>query len=375
MRKVLLVFGTRPEAIKMAPVVRALVSNSEIHVEVCITGQHKELLNQVMEVFDLKALYNLEIMKSNQSLNNLSAQILINIEAVYDDFGPDIVLVHGDTATAFCASLAAYYAKIPVGHVEAGLRTDNLFSPWPEEGNRKLIAGLATLHFAPTPHARENLIKENVDKNNISVTGNTIIDALDIITEKINTDQNLSEMLYQKYDSLINKKHTILVTCHRRENFGNNFVQICDAIWSISTKFQNYDIIFPVHPNPNISSVAKAKLASRANINLIEPLDYISFVYIMMKCTLILSDSGGIQEEAATLRKPVMLLRDTTERPEAINAGNVQLVGTSTQKIVDEVSRILTNQKEYKKMCDVKNPFGDGNASQKIEQLIVKYLK
>ena len=378
MRKVLLVFGTRPEAIKMAPLVMELQKQKErIETVVCVTGQHREMLDQVLEIFDIKPDYDLNIMKRGQDLYDVTARVLTGMREVLKEIKPDIVLVHGDTTTSTAAALAAFYQQIPVGHVEAGLRTHNIYSPWPEEMNRLLTGRLATYHFSPTPLSRNNLIKESINDRNIIVTGNTVIDALYWVVDKIKNNKELDnelESVLSKagYDvnRLDNGKKLVLITGHRRENFGDGFINICTAIKDLTIKHPNVDFVYPMHLNPNvrkpIHEVFGEDLSGLKNMFFIEPLEYLSFVYLMEKSSIVLTDSGGIQEEAPGLGKPVLVMRDTTERPEALNAGTVKLVGTDYNKIVNEVSSLIDDKAAYEKMSKAVNPYGDGLACGRI---------
>lgn len=371
-KKIMVVFGTRPEAIKMAPLVKEISNNKALELRVCVTGQHREMLDQVLEIFQIKPDYDLNLMKSGQSLNDITSSILINIKCILQEYKPDLVLVHGDTATTFAVSLAAYYEKISVGHVEAGLRTGNIYSPWPEEANRKLTAVLAKYHFAPTFSSKENLIREGCVPDNIIVTGNTVIDALHLAKEKINNDIQLSDKLKQEFSFLEPEKKIILVTGHRRESFGKGFEDICDALAIIARSYKDIQIIYPVHMNPNVRGPVNRLLSNINNIYLIEPLQYLPFVYLMDKSYIILTDSGGIQEEAPSLGKPVLVMRDTTERPEAILAGTVALVGTDKNKITEKVKELIENIEVYKKMSAAQNPYGDGKSCQRIVNAILK---
>ncbi|HFP6925008.1 TPA: non-hydrolyzing UDP-N-acetylglucosamine 2-epimerase [Escherichia coli] len=371
-KKIMVVFGTRPEAIKMAPLVKEISNNKALDLCVCVTGQHREMLDQVLEIFQIKPDYDLNLMKSGQSLNDITSSILINIKCILQEYKPDLVLVHGDTATTFAVSLAAYYEKISVGHVEAGLRTGNIYSPWPEEANRKLTAVLAKYHFAPTFSSKENLIREGCVPDNIIVTGNTVIDALHLAKEKINNDIQLSDKLKQEFSFLEPEKKIILVTGHRRESFGKGFEDICDALAIIARSYKDIQIIYPVHMNPNVRGPVNRLLSNINNIYLIEPLQYLPFVYLMDKSYIILTDSGGIQEEAPSLGKPVLVMRDTTERPEAILAGTVALVGTDKNKITEKVKELIENTEVYKKMSAAQNPYGDGKSCQRIVNAILK---
>lgn len=378
MKKVLLVFGTRPEAIKMAPLVKELQKQKErIETVVCVTGQHREMLDQVLVIFDIKPDYDLNIMKRGQDLYDVTARVLTGMREVLKEIKPDIVLVHGDTTTSTAAALAAFYQQIPVGHVEAGLRTHNIYSPWPEEMNRLLTGRLATYHFSPTPLSRNNLIKESINDRNIIVTGNTVIDALYWVVDKIKNNKELDnelESVLSKagYDvnRLDNGKKLVLITGHRRENFGDGFINMCTAIKDLTIKHPNVDFVYPMHLNPNvrkpIHEVFGKDLSGLKNMFFIEPLEYLSFVYLMEKSSIVLTDSGGIQEEAPGLGKPVLVMRDTTERPEALDAGTVKLVGTDYNKIVNEVSSLIDDKTAYEKMSKAVNPYGDGLACRRI---------
>lgn len=372
MKKVLLVFGTRPEAIKMAPLAIALKAlNEEFETKVCVTGQHREMLDQVLSLFELKPDFDLNLMKPGQTLADITSGVLKGLNEVFDTWLPDVILVHGDTATTFAASLAAYYHKVQVGHVEAGLRTGDIYSPWPEEANRQLTSVLTQYHFAPTQNSYDNLIKENIDATNIVITGNTVIDALLTVKEKVETDQEMQARFAQQFDFLDASKKLILVTGHRRENFGQGFEDICLALANIAQKNPEVQIVYPVHLNPNVQKPVNELLSGIDNIKLIEPQDYLPFVYLMNKSYLILTDSGGIQEEAPSLGKPVLVMRDTTERPEAVSAGTVKLVGTNPVVIEGSVMELLENQDLYKKMTEAHNPYGDGTACQQI----INFLK
>lgn len=364
--KVLSVFGTRPEAIKMAPLVHALNNDPAIDAKVCVTAQHREMLDQVLNLFEIFPDYDLNIMKPGQSLEQVTTNILLNLKPVLEQFKPDIVLVHGDTATTFATSLGAYYQQIPVGHVEAGLRTGNLYSPWPEEGNRKLTAAIAQLHFAPTQVSKDNLIAEGISESLLEVTGNTVIDALFMIKQKLANDSDLNGTLKSLFPMLDSTKKLVLVTGHRRESFGGGFERICEALAEIAIKHQDVQILYPVHLNPNVREPVNRILKNVDNVYLIEPQDYLPFVYLMNQSHIILTDSGGIQEEAPSLGKPVLVMRDTTERPEAVDAGTVKLVGTDKQTIIDAVELLLTDDKEYSRMSRAHNPYGDGDACQRI---------
>lgn len=372
MKKVLLVFGTRPEAIKMAPLAIALKAlNDEFETKVCVTGQHREMLDQVLSLFELEPDFDLNLMKPGQTLADITSGVLKGLNEVFDTWLPDVILVHGDTATTFAASLAAYYHKVQVGHVEAGLRTGDIYSPWPEEANRQLTSVLTQYHFAPTQNSYDNLIKENIDATNIVITGNTVIDALLTVKEKVETDQEMQARFAQQFDFLDASKKLILVTGHRRENFGQGFEDICLALANIAQRNPKVQIVYPVHLNPNVQKPVNELLSGIDNIKLIEPQDYLPFVYLMNKSYLILTDSGGIQEEAPSLGKPVLVMRDTTERPEAVSAGTVKLVGTDPVVIEDSVMELLENENLYKKMTEAHNPYGDGTACQQI----INFLK
>jgi len=377
MKKILIVFGTRPEAIKMAPLIKQIEKQRDIfEIKVCVTAQHREMLDQVLNIFDINPYYDLNIMKKNQDLYNVTSNILLDMKTVLEDFKPDLVLVHGDTTTTFAATLASFYKKFDIGHVEAGLRTGNIYSPWPEEANRKLTAILAKYHFAPTKIAKDNLIKEGIKADNIIVTGNTVIDALFFVLEKIKHNKNLEKIILEKLKTQINSLSVInskfiLITGHRRENFGKGFINICEAIKDLAIKYPQINFIYPVHLNPNVRKPVNEILSNLKNVFLIEPLDYLPFIYLMDKSYLILTDSGGIQEEAPSLGKPVLVMRDTTERPEAVKAGTVKLVGTNKEKIINTVSELIDNKNEYNKMSKAINPYGDGKASYRI----VKFLK
>ena len=372
MKKILTVFGTRPEAIKMAPLVKALEKDLRVTSKVCVTAQHREMLDQVLELFEIKPDFDLNVMKAGQTLNDITSRILIAIKPILEEFKPDVVLVHGDTATTFAASLAAYYEQIPVGHVEAGLRTGNIYSPWPEEGNRKLTGALTTYHFAPTEMSKQNLLNENYPETSVTVTGNTVIDALLMIKEKVEFDLALKITLSEKFSFIDDSKKMILVTGHRRESFGDGFDRICESLNLIAKKFPDSQIIYPVHLNPNVQEPVKKHLSSIKNIFLIEPQQYLPFIYLMNKSYLILTDSGGIQEEAPSLGKPVLVMRETTERPEAVKAKTVKLVGTDVRVIVEEVSKLFENQSYYNEMSFAHNPYGDGQACQRIIDVLVK---
>ena len=369
--KVLSVFGTRPEAIKMAPVVHALSKDSRFNSKVCVTAQHREMLDQVLRLFNIDPDFDLNLMQSGQTLPEVTSRILLELTPVLKDFKPDIVLVHGDTATTFAASLAAYYEQIPVGHVEAGLRTGNIYSPWPEEANRKLTGSLTKLHFAPTQTSKDNLIKENYKDKDIFITGNTVIDALLMVKEKLENDEELQNEMANEFPFLDNTKKTILVTGHRRESFGQGFEQICEALAEVAKSYNNIQVVYPVHLNPNVQEPVNRILGGIKNIHLIPPQQYLQFVYLMNKSHIILTDSGGIQEEAPSLGKPVLVMRNTTERPEAVSAGTVKLVGTDKELIVNSLSELLNSEEKYNQMSFSHNPYGDGKASQKILKALI----
>lgn len=372
--KVLSVFGTRPEAIKMAPLVNLLKADPAIESRVCVTGQHREMLDQVLRLFEIVPEYDLAIMKAGQDLYDVSTSILLNIKPVLRDFQPDIVLVHGDTSTTFAAALACYYEKTAVGHVEAGLRTGNIYSPWPEEANRKLTGAITTLHFAPTDTSKQNLLNENTDPSKVFVTGNTVIDALHQVVAKIQQDTALSAEFASKFPYGQNGRRMILVTGHRRESFGSGFENICAALKDIAAQFPDCDVVYPVHLNPNVREPVFRLLSNSSNVHLIEPQDYLPFVYLMSQSYLVLTDSGGIQEEAPSLGKPVLVMRDTTERPEAVAAGTVKLVGTDQARIVSEVAKLMTDEAYYQSMSFAHNPYGDGKACERIVLAIKTHL-
>lgn len=378
----MLVFGTRPEAIKMAPLVKEFQKDpNDFKTIVCVTGQHREMLDQVLEIFDIHPDYDLNIMKQGQDLYDVTCKVLLGMRDVLKEVKPDVVLVHGDTTTSTAAALAAFYQQIPVGHVEAGLRTHNIYSPWPEEMNRQITGRIATYDFSPTPLSRKNLLAENVSDDKITVTGNTVIDALYWVVNKIKSDKSLDKRLENELKSfgydvnrLNNGKRLVLITGHRRENFGEGFIHMCKAIQTLNNKYPDVDFVYPMHLNPNvrkpIHEVFGQNLSNLGNMFFIEPLEYLSFVYLMEKSSIVLTDSGGIQEEAPGLGKPVLVMRDTTERPEALDAGTVKLVGTDYNKIVDNVSILLDNQSEYDNMSKAVNPYGDGKACGRIVEAL-----
>lgn len=372
--KVLIVFGTRPEAIKMAPLVKHLQSDTGFTTRVCVTAQHRQMLDQVLDLFEIAPDHDLNVMRPGQDLYSITSQILESIRPVYEQERPDVVLVHGDTTTTFAATLAAFYQRIPVGHVEAGLRTGDLYSPWPEEANRKLTGALTQFHFAPTPTARDNLLRENVPPEKIQVTGNTVIDALLAVKDKLDSSVTLRESMAKKFSFLRERSRKLLITGHRRENFGDGFERICQALAALARRYPDVQLVYPVHLNPNVREPVARLLSDIQNVHLIEPLDYLPFVYLMTQSTVILTDSGGIQEEAPSLGKPVLVMRDTTERPEAVDAGTVRLVGTDVQAIVKGVSLLLDDQAEYERMSFAHNPYGDGSACARIARALLAYL-
>ena len=363
--KVLTVFGTRPEAIKMAPLVLALENDARIEAKVCVTAQHREMLDQVLDLFQITPDYDLNIMKAGQDLYDITSKILLGLRDVLDEFKPDWVLVHGDTTTTFAASMAAFYKQIKVGHVEAGLRTGNLYSPWPEEANRTLTGVLTAKHFAPTQASADNLLREHVLKNAIFVTGNTVIDALLQVKNNVLPKVDVQQQLTEKFADILDKPY-VLITGHRRESFGGGFERICQSISSLASKYPDYNFVYPVHLNPNVQEPVKRLLANKSNVKLIDPQDYLPFVFLMNQAYLILTDSGGVQEEAPSLGKPVLVMRDTTERPEAVAAGTVKLVGTDSEKIIAAVSELIDNKETYTQMSFAHNPYGDGKACERI---------
>jgi len=372
-KRVLLVFGTRPEAIKMAPLVKAFQTDEYFEAKVCVTAQHREMLDQVLDMFDITPEYDLNLMKPGQDLYDITANVLLGMKDVLLDFMPDIVLVHGDTTTTSATSLSAFYQKIRVGHVEAGLRTHDLYSPWPEEANRQITGVLANYHFAPTVTSQDNLLVENKAKENILVTGNTVIDALFLalqkIEENIELKQNIIDSISCQY-KIDEKRKLILVTGHRRENFGQGFINICESLKSLALANPDVDIVYPVHLNPNVQKPVKEILSNVSNVHLINPLQYEAFIYLMNISYFIITDSGGVQEEAPSLGKPVLVMRDTTERPEALEAGTVKLVGTDPKIIIKEAQRLLDDTQEYEKMSRAHNPYGDGKACERIVNFI-----
>ncbi len=372
--KIMTVFGTRPEAIKMAPVVKQLEAQAGIQSICCVTGQHREMLQQVLDIFEIVPDINLDVMQPNQNLSELSAKILSGVSNAIAKFKPDLVLVHGDTTTTFIATLSAFYAQVPVGHVEAGLRTGNLHSPWPEEANRKLTGALARFHFAPTDFAADNLRREGVDPTTIVMTGNTVIDALHLAIEKIDAKPSTSTKTLNDMPFLAKAGKKILVTGHRRENFGKPFENICNALRTIASDWPDVDIIYPMHLNPNVREPVLRLLSDKPNIHLLQPLEYLTFIDVMRRVDLIVTDSGGLQEEGAALRKPVLVMRDTTERGEAVATGAVRLIGTAEDSITEGIKTLLQNPDQLASMQNAKNPFGDGTATQKIVRFILNRL-
>lgn len=370
-KKVLFVFGTRPEAIKMAPLVLELQRHKKLQVEVCVTAQHREMLDQVLELFDLTPNYDLNLMQPGQDLYDITTGALLGLKTVLQQAKPDLVLVHGDTTTTFASSLAAFYQRISVGHIEAGLRTGNIYSPWPEEINRKLTGSLAQLHFAPTEKAQNNLLCENIDPKTVHITGNTVIDALITVEKRITDDKRLNKRLSSQFDFINPSKKMILVTGHRRESFGDGFENICQALRTLAQQ-PDVQVVYPMHLNPNVREPVMRILQGADNVFLIEPQEYLPFVYLMSRAYFILTDSGGVQEEAPSLGKPVLVMRDTTERPEAVEAGTVKLVGTDYEKIVNESMTLLSDKQAYEKMSFAHNPYGDGKACQRIAKVILE---
>lgn len=367
--KILIVFGTRPEAIKMAPIVKELKERTnKFEVAVCVTAQHRHMLDQVLDLFKIKPEFDLDIMQEKQSLSEITSRVLAGVERVVDEYQPDIVLVHGDTTTTFAASLASFYKQVPVGHVEAGLRTGNIYAPWPEEMNRKLTSALSTYYFAPTKKSRENLLQENIPEDRVFITGNTVIDALFDVVGYLKSS-NLKKEMESMFPFLDASKRLILVTGHRRENFGEGFENICKALQQISRR-EDVEIVYPVHLNPNVQEPVNRLLSGRSNIFLIDPLDYLPFVYLMERSYLIITDSGGVQEEAPSLGKPVLVMRESTERPEAVEAGTVLLVGTDTNKIVSLTGKLLDSTGFYREMSMAHNPYGDGEAAKRIMEVL-----
>jgi UDP-N-acetylglucosamine 2-epimerase (non-hydrolysing) len=369
--RVLTVIGTRPEAIKMAPVLRVLAREPSIEAKLCVTGQHREMLHQVLDLFELRTDFDLNVMQAGQNLYSVATKILERLPKVFEEFRPDYALVHGDTSTTLYASLTALYERVPLAHVEAGLRTGNLSEPWPEEANRRLTSAVTSLHFAPTQTARENLLREGVPATRIVVTGNTVIDALLAIREKLQASAPLRQAMAEKFGYLRPQAPLVLITGHRRENFGEGFERICESIQLLAARHAEVDFVYPVHLNPNVQAPVKQLLRGLANVHLVEPLDYVPFVYLMMRSRLLLSDSGGVQEEAPALGRPVLVMRDTTERPEAVAAGTVKLVGTDVERIVSSVSLLLNDEIAYRAMTSARNPYGDGHAAARIVQSLL----
>ena len=370
-KKIMIVFGTRPEAIKMAPLIKEIKNYAALELRVCITGQHREMLDQVLKLFEIIPDYDLALMSPGQTLTELTGKVIAGMERVFEDWRPELVLVHGDTTTTFAASLAAYYQKIAVYHVEAGLRTHDIYSPWPEELNRRMVGAIAAVHFAPTQKAAQNLMTENIATECINITGNTVIDALLEVNQKIESDVALKSSISKQFPFLDKTKRLVLVTAHRRENFGAGFESICNAISAIS-KRNDVQIVYPVHLNPSVQEPVYRILGNNPNVHLIAPQDYLPFIFLMSSSYIILTDSGGIQEEAPSLGKPVLVLRDNTERPEAVHAGTVILVGTEEDKIVKSVENLLDNIDFYNQMSVASNPYGDGNAAKRIVATLFK---
>lgn len=373
--KLLIIFGTRPEAIKMAPLVNRLKKDSRFETEVCVTAQHRQMLDQVLALFDISPNYDLDLMRQGQDLTDITSGVLQGLKKIFSVCRPDFVLVHGDTTTTFSATLAAYYQQIPVGHVEAGLRTGNIYSPWPEEVNRKLTGAISKLHFAPTQQARNNLLREGIKEESIHITGNTVIDALLDVASRIDDDPSLLNKYQKNLPNLSSDRKMVLITGHRRENFGEGFMRICKAVAALAMEHKGVDFVYPVHMNPNVRLPVQNELSDHENIHLIEPLEYLPFVHLMKQSTIILTDSGGIQEEAPSLAKPVLVMRNTTERPEAVEAGTVKLVGTSVEAITKNVTELLRNEDVYVKMCRAYNPYGDGNACARIIEAIARQIE
>jgi UDP-N-acetylglucosamine 2-epimerase (non-hydrolysing) len=371
-KRILTVFGTRPEAIKMAPLVHTLASDERFETKVCVTAQHREMLDQVLELFEITPDFDLNLMKPGQDLTDITCGILHGLKPILAEFKPDYVLVHGDTATTLSTTLASYYQQIKVGHVEAGLRTGNIYSPWPEEGNRKLTGAITDLHFSPTENAKNNLLAENINEDKIIITGNTVIDALLDVIEKLKTNEEIKAKLEAQFSFLDANKRLVLITGHRRESFGGGFERICEAISQMAKSFPDVEFVYPMHLNPNVREPVNRLLKGLTNVFLSEPLDYLPFVYLMNKAYVLLTDSGGIQEEAPSLGKPVLVMRDTTERPEAVDAGTVKLVGTKVETIVTELTELLSSEESYKNMSFSHNPYGDGKACQRIADTLAK---
>jgi UDP-N-acetylglucosamine 2-epimerase (non-hydrolysing) len=373
--KVLLIFGTRPEAIKMAPLAKQLERHPEFDSKVCVTAQHRHMLDQVLDLFGVKPDFDLDVMKPGQNLTDITISIIDRISEVFSKFLPDVVVVHGDTTTTFCAGLASFYRRIPVAHVEAGLRTGNIYSPWPEEANRRLTGVLASMHFAATEQARTNLLLENVPLTDVAVTGNTVIDALMSVRERLSASPELFQAQAKQFPFLRDEARLILITGHRRENFGDGFERICAALKILADRFPMADFVYPVHLNPNVQEPVHRMLGQLPNVHLVPPVDYLPFVFLMMRSYVILTDSGGIQEEAPSLGKPVLVMRDTTERPEAVAAGTVRLVGTDANLIVKEFTELFNDSVAYKRMSVAHNPYGDGKAASRIVAAILEKMK
>lgn len=372
MFKTLFIFGTRPEAIKMAPIIQTLRFHKTIETKVCITSQHVEMLHSVLELFDIKPDFNLDVMEKNQDLTSLTSRILTKLPSVFEQYHPDLILIHGDTTTTLSAALSAYYHHIRIAHVEAGLRTHNIWLPWPEEANRQLAGHLSEYHFAPTLSAQQNLLNEGVPEEKIYITGNTVIDALFEVVQQLQENPSLRQRMNDQFSFLQNKRRVIFVTGHRRESFGDGFERICEALANVARRFPEIDIVYPVHLNPQVQYPVKTKLSGISNIYLIEPVDYVSCVFLMQQAYLILTDSGGIQEEAPSLGKPVLVMRDKTERPEAVEAGTVRLVGTDVKQIEASIANLLIDEGMYHQMSQALNPYGDGLASKRIVQIVEK---
>ena len=380
MKTVLLVFGTRPEAIKMAPLVKEFQKHPEtFNTKVCVTAQHREMLDQVLKIFDIKPDYDLNLMQKGQDLFDITARVIVGMRDVLEEVKPDVVLVHGDTTTSTSSALASFYKQIKVGHVEAGLRTFDIYSPWPEEMNRQITGRIATYHFAPTPQSKQNLLAEKIDESSIIITGNTVIDALHIVVDKVKNSAEIISSIKAdliekglKEEVLSDSSKTILVTGHRRENFGDGFLRICKALKNIALKYPNFEIIYPVHLNPQVQKPVYELLHNIPNVHLISPLEYLPFVYLMSKAHFVITDSGGVQEEAPSLGKPVLVMRDTTERPEAVDAGTVKIVGTNDEVIFAEASKLIDDVAYYNSMANAVNPYGDGLASSRIVEFLSK---
>lgn len=372
-KKIMIVFGTRPEAIKMAPVVHALRAHPELDPVVTVTAQHRQMLDQVLELFNIVPDHDLDIMAPSQTLSDITSKILLALPDIFDQVKPDLTLVHGDTSTTFATALASFYARIPVGHVEAGLRTGNMQAPWPEEANRRLTAPLCAYHFSPTPRSRDNLVAENIPSDDILVTGNTVIDALLEIDHRLRCEPAMQQAMEERFPFLDSSRRILLVTGHRRENFGDGFERICIALSELAQR-DDIQIVYPVHLNPNVQEPVRRHLSGLNNVHLIEPLEYLPFVYLMQQSFVILTDSGGVQEEAPSLGKPVLVMRDTTERPEAVEAGTVHLVGTDKSHIVSEVHRLFDDNHHYESMASAHNPYGDGKAAPRIASFIHERL-